>query len=206
MPGGSEPRPGFTVAETYGFGPDLRSLLRRQAPMLVISVVLGYGVLYLALRIAGSPLAAVAPVPFALLIGGLTYWRRRQQYLATVSTAELTLSPVGIVMADRWTRTELAWPDIEQVGPVQTLDSARISPRRARRLSGLDRPRRTEEGVVGRGTLAVVAGMPAALRTQVEGSLPGGGRTAIALARFDPGWRRGRIGDWLRAYRPDLLA
>lgn len=33
------------------------------------------------------------------------------------------------------------------------------------------------------------------------------GRTlrAIALSHYDQDWRNGRIGAWLRAYRPDLL-
>lgn len=28
---------------------------------------------------------------------------------------------------------------------------------------------------------------------------------AILLSHYDPDWRNGRIGQWIRAYRPDLL-
>jgi hypothetical protein len=29
---------------------------------------------------------------------------------------------------------------------------------------------------------------------------------AIGLARFDPDWRNGRIGQWIATYRPDLFS
>ena len=70
-----------------------------------------------------------------------------------------------------------------------------------------------EHGLVGAGMLTVNPGAKALKRVQVTQFLNGGPADprigqrpmGVPLARFDRNWQDGRIGQWVRAYRPDLL-
>lgn len=73
-----------------------------------------------------------------------------------------------------------------------------------------------EHGLVGAGLLTANPQAPASVKTQVERFLAsspvdpeiGQRPMGIPLMRFDEGldWQNGRIGQWVRANRPDLLA
>ena len=44
------------------------------------------------------------------------------------------------------------------------------------------------------------------MRRKLNQSYLPGRQRAIVLTHYDPNWRTGRIGQWVRAYRPDLMS
>lgn len=199
---------GYQTAETFPLVLDFRSFFVRLIPILIALVIVTYLLVYFSLLMFGiGTAAAIIPVPIALALGGLLYWAKRRQFAASTATAELTLSPAGLVMADRWTRTELPWSNIASVGPVQMMNPAKASFNDAAAVTGELAAavlHSAVDGVLGDGTFVLAPDAPRLLRTQVQQNQPGGSRTGIGLALFDPQWRAGRVGEWIRAYRPDL--
>jgi hypothetical protein len=62
-----------------------------------------------------------------------------------------------------------------------------------------------EERLIGEGSLSLSPKAPAWVRRQIKKREPLR-RRGIVLTHFDPRWRTGRIGQWVRAYRPDLMS
>jgi len=69
--------------------------------------------------------------------------------------------------------------------------------------------KRKEMALLGTARLTVKPDAPAMVKTQVKQNLggqdPERAQTGVILTHFDKEWETGRIGQWIRAYRPDLL-
>lgn len=145
----------------------------------------------------------------------------------------LSLSPAGVVEEDPVVRTVMAWDGVRSIDAVTAVtdvpappaaapgppgspgSSARAGrptrPRRGRRPAPVRRP---GDGLLGVGERIVKPGAPVLVTTQMDhddararrDAETGGVVRAIGLASFDPAWRDGRIGAWVRAHRPDLLS
>lgn len=169
------PAAGFEAAETFAATAGADPF----QPMLLVLFAFGTlvsGCLLGALRLGMVGWALAAVVSAGVCLGW--YRLRREAFLAP---AVLEASSAGLTAAGPHVRIELAWPDL-----------------RAIRVS----PFGTQEVLVGNATVTVEAHAPAPLRLYLR--LAGLGGTPLRLARFDPDWRTGRIGEWIRAYRPDL--
>ena len=63
-----------------------------------------------------------------------------------------------------------------------------------------------DEHLIGEGSLSVSRKAPAWVRWRIKRSYKTWRKRRIVLTHYDPRWRTGRIGQWIRAYRPDLMA
>lgn len=214
----STPRraPGFETAETFHDTTEFGQFVRATMPLLVTSFA--FAGLVLGCVLGATGLGAFGWVlAFALAAGfsGILYRLRRRQFVETWSTSALRLSPWGAVSSDRHIRIELAWSLIFEIGRADTLTPLKVSLGNdiAELITGRAASVRPENALIGAGALTVSPDAPRHLRAQIEQNdesrdiHPASGQPsrAIALSSFDPDWRSGRIGEWIRAYRPDLL-
>lgn len=186
---------------------------RRMVPllvMLVLAVGLGAGlVLGGILGPAGWGIAAVA----AVLVAVTGYLVKKRQFRTNIASATLELSPWGAVLTDRYTRTEIAWPAVRQIGPAQMMRGLRLGSggtdvhevvqggiNRAERAGG-----RFTDCLIGHGRFLVDPAAPGWFMTQVGQNDMHSAENAICVDVFDPRWRTGRIGQWVTAYRADLV-
>jgi hypothetical protein len=134
---------------------------------------------------------------------------KKKQLTATWSSSTLELSPSGAVASDRYVRTELPWPGLREVGPASLMDPLKmtIGPDIGKLASAAAAAsaRRIEEGLVGEGSTSLTPDAPVLLRKQIAQNDQPGALRSIVLTHYDPDWRAGRIGQWIRAYRPDLM-
>ncbi|WP_327106377.1 hypothetical protein [Nonomuraea glycinis] len=139
------------------------------------------------------------------LVGVLVVKHRRM-----IAGTVVRFSPRGVEMADTYGFVlRLDWPDVQRVDVVE---SRMASPRTISRPGGV-RVRAgamRSVGLVGWGEREVPARMPRWMRDHLA-RVPvdphtGLQRLGIPLGVVDPLWERGRMGDWVRRHRPDLLA
>jgi len=176
------PMAGFEVAETFGNIVEFDQLRRGLLALLAVLVVfctLVLGCVFGALRLSGAGWVLAVSVSAGVCLAW--YAARRRQFEATVATSVLELSPDGLVLTGGHVLTALPWPGLRRI--------ARANPFGA------------EEVVVGVGTTTVTMYPPLYLRGYAAARATG----TIPLTGFDPDWRAGRIGQWIQAYRPDLL-
>lgn len=183
---------GFKKAETFPLRVGRAALLRNLMPLLIatyIGTFLGIGLLIV---VVGLP--APAALVLAVVIGGavdaVIVSRKRRELEQRGRTSTLTLSPHGATMVDPMARIEIAWHQLVAIG-------------------GAGPAKRPVEALVGTGTMTLAADAPASIRedygsgeSDPDSGLP---LCGIPLPPYDLDWRRGRIGEWIRAYRPDLL-
>lgn len=203
--------PGFDSAETFSNRLEFGSFFRRLIPMLVMLVAITWLILGLLMAPLGlGGLRWLLALVLALGFGALVSWMRKKQLTAAWSSSTLQLSPFGAVASDRYTRTELPWSGLREVGPASLMDPLKMTfgPDIGKLASAAAAAssRRTEEGLVGDGSLTLSPDAPVLLRKQVAQNDQPGRPRAIVVTHFDPDWRAGRIGQWVRAYRPDLMA
>src|SRR5690606_33045215 len=138
-------------------------------------------------------------------LAGVLVVKHRRLVRGTV----VRFSAVGVELTDAYGfRLRLRWPDIERVGVVE---SRMASPRAVGRPGGV-RVRAgamRSLGLIGWGEREVPPRVPRWMRDHLAG-VPADPRTglrqvAIPLGAVDPGWQRGRMGEWVRHHRPDLL-
>lgn len=168
--------------------------------ILVFILLLGLGYL------AGGPVVAVVlPV---LVIGGIIGLMR------VASTGNrVRVSGYGIEVLSRGRLVGLRWADITQVVVLDKKRSGVIAPYGVARASagasaGLFADANTGPGLLGQGTVldpqragtAMDAG-PHWLEEQAQ-QVP----VKMFLMVVDRDWPTGRIGEWVRRYRPDLFA
>lgn len=210
---------GFESEETFPFRMSFADFLRGMTGMIVVSLVLLWLLFGLALQQFKVPapwlVAIVASAVFTCILIGL----KKRQFDSKWMQQRLVLSPAGASLRDRDIQIDLPWSHVTAVGvvpPIKLLEvDIPILNRTARPV--MDAAKATmqatqggELGLIGNGALTAhegggVSGL--AFRTQVKQNLAettdGFG---VPLLRFDPAWDQGRIGAWVRAYRPDLLA
>lgn len=133
------------------------------------------------------------------------YRKARRGVLGTV----IRMSPDGVELTDGYGfRISMRWPDIGAVGEVH---SATVRPGAAvgRTVRIPVRGTLVNSGLIGWGRRQIPPNAPAWM-TRMLDAVPrdpqtGATQVAIPLGGLDPAWRIGRMGDWVRNYRPDLL-
>lgn len=180
--------------------------------MFVVSAVL-FGLILNAVGVPGGfVIGVVLAVPFCALLVS----RNRRKFAERWGKQTVTFSPAGAVMADPDTTTTLTWANVDAIGDVQLMPAVQVLGRRNASLTvkAIDAAQGTREhGLVGAGVLAVNPEVEVLRRQQVHQFLNSGAPDArigqrpmgIPLARFDLHWPDGRIGQWVHAYRPDLV-
>jgi hypothetical protein len=134
----------------------------------------------------------------------------KRELMATWSGSTLQLSPFGAVAFDQYVRFELPWSGLHKVTRAVFLDPEKM-------LSQINLPADIagvdpavlalrEERLIGEGSLSVSPNAPAWVRRRIKRSYETWRKRGIVLTHFDPNWRTGRIGQWVRAYRPDLMS
>lgn len=216
----TSPVAGFTSPETFPGKLPFGVFFRRFVPMLVVLTLL-------ALLIAGGllhglgagglawPLALVLAAALAVvLIAG-----KKRQFDQTWGTATLELSPVGATMVSRYSRVQLPWDRVRYLGKADLATAGRFAFGSVlavllTQLVTETTRHRGQPALIGLGDTAIAPGTPKVVLGQIRQNTtcrdidPATGRmlTAIVLTVYDKNWAGGRIGEWIRAYRPDLLS
>jgi hypothetical protein len=118
-------------------------------------------------------------------------------------------SEYGVELADtQGYQIRLNWPDITRVGDVRSqMSTPMVAGFRGAVRGGAGAVR--TQGIIGWGHRVVPPDAPGWLRQELAAAPvnPHDGRpeVAIPLSGIDPGWAQGAMGQWVRAYRPDLL-
>ncbi|TDD26422.1 hypothetical protein [Nonomuraea diastatica] len=105
-------------------------------------------------------------------------------------------------------RVHLRWPDITRIDVV---DTQLANPRSVGRPGGVRvrAPALRSVGLIGWGERMVPPQIPGWMRDRLSRVPvdPATGRpeVTIPLGEFDALWQRGRMGDWVRHHRPDLM-
>ncbi|MGP3934883.1 hypothetical protein [Nonomuraea sp. KM88] len=182
------------------------SLPRFVAPFAALLVLFFVVILLLGAIFTGSTLLGIAIG--ALATGGLlavlvAKHRRMSSGTVVRFTAE------GVELTDSLGfRVHLRWPDITRIDVV---DTQLANPRRVGRPGGVRVRAQAlrSVGLIGWGERAVPPRIPGWMRDRLSRVPvdPATGRpeVTIPLGEFDALWQRGRMGDWVRHYRPDLM-
>jgi hypothetical protein len=110
----------------------------------------------------------------------------------------------------------MPWERIHKLDRTELLRPLKVNVGKAARAAGAAAAasmRRSDEGLIGAGKMTVSPQTPRLVQAQVKQNDQGRERQpesgqplrAIGLTKFDPHWRTGRIGQWVAAYRPDLV-
>ncbi|WP_041289342.1 hypothetical protein [Kribbella flavida] len=177
---------------------------RAMAPMLVLLVL--FAVVLLLLGSLGGILVGIltAALGTVLAVGYLLLKLDR-----TMAANVLRFDGRGL----RWEAGggvvhQVAWPDVTGIGSV----NVQLTPRRRLHVGPVPRTVQAsmaDDGLHGWSTVTLPARVPAVMR-QALAVMPvdqasGKRHIGIPLSAFDPAWRTGPIGAWIRAHRPDLL-
>jgi hypothetical protein len=206
-----QPVPGFDSAETFSNRrqSDFFDRMIGITVMMVAGTWLTLGLVMMLLGLGG--LGWLLALVLALTLGALLYRREeKRELMATWSGSTLQLSPFGAVAFDQYVRFELPWSGLHKVTRATFIDPEKM-------LSQINHPgdmavvvpavlALREERLIGEGSLSVSPKAPAWVRRRIKRSYETWRKRGIMLTHFDPHWRTGRIGQWVHAYRPDLMA
>jgi hypothetical protein len=210
---------GFENRETFRIQLEFGMFIRRMLPLLCVLFVVGALLFAFVLAFARlGVLSWVVAVPVSAALCAVLFHLKRRQYESTLAKGTLELSPAGVVLAEPHLRIEMPWPHVHQIGPAALMTPLMVNVgnealAQVAYAIGAASVQRPEEGLIGAASLSVRKDAPAMFRQQVQQNdegrdvAPATGQPlrAIVLSYFDPDWRNGRIGAWIRAYRPDLL-
>lgn len=216
-----QPLPGFEGVETFANRVAFGKFIKRMIPLLVFMFLFVVAVLaFVSWYFVRGVLIWVIAVLGAAACCALTVWLKKRQFDGTWRTATLQLSPWGAVLDERHLRIEMPWHAVRAIGAADLMAVVKppvaFSPATAVAGQAINAATaaRPQDGLIGAGAMTLKPGAPAMLRTQVAQNNrgrqvdPASGQplNAILLAQYDPNWPQGRIGAWIRAYRPDLLS
>jgi len=209
---------GLTQPETFTSTVTTGATMKRMIPLLVLMFLVSAVMFSLVVGAIGLP--AITGVILAVAFCAFMFVAKRRQ-LDTKGQHSLVLSPTGAVMSDLYSRVDLPWERVRSIGEVELMRAIR-TPTGSSPLAeiGTAVVRGTHDtmmgtrahGLVGGGLLTLTPAAPALLKIQVKQFLGDGPADpaigqrpmGIPLAPFDPDWQNGRIGRWVREYRPDL--
>lgn len=210
----------FASAETFPGTLTFGGFIRRFVPELVVMALLLLVLVGALLRAVGAGGAAV-PVAAVLVAGvfGALVALKKRQFDATWGSAGLELSPAGATIVSRHARVHLPWDRIVHLGRADVIAATR-TPHGFRwnatlvfmLISTMSR-RRGRAALIGRGTTTIAPGTPRHIQGQIRANngcrdidaTTGLRLTAIVLPVFEKHWDHGRIGEWIRTYRPDIM-
>jgi len=217
---------GFEMAETFTNTLPFAYFMRRVIPLTVMLFLLTWLILALLLGMTGLPAVAWLALGLALIFIVVIVYVKKRQFDATWGTATLELSPDGAAEAVGKARSALAWGAVRgltkqgMITPLQavTPGSDFVGGNLVTGLAvdvGVAAARRDDQdALIGPGTLSLDRQASAILKAQFDQNMKQRQRdpetnrpiVAVLLTHYDPDWRTGRIGRWVRAYRPDLFA
>jgi hypothetical protein len=229
--GMTTPVDGFSSTETFDSRLSFGVFFRRFVPMLVTELVVVTLMVGLLLGCTGiGALAFVVSLVLALILAAVMVTSKKHQFDETWGTTKLELSPAGATLANRYIRVQLAWDQIRHLGAAHLVVTREAgAPQgigggpvgRGAAVGGLLAllPALAARGgwlpaLVGvASTTTVTQSIPKVVRGQLQQNdscrevdpVTRRRMKAIVLPVFDEEWRTGRIGDWIRAYRPDLF-
>jgi hypothetical protein len=217
-PDTSGSRPGFERAERFESVQTFSEELRRVIPVLVVGCVLIGLIVGGILSLLIGPIGLLLGFIAAAALGFSLVTVRKWQFNADPPVTRLVVSPSSLVVSDRYLRTEFSWDGIEQIGPTSSMRPSHGSGGGGVFEGVVDMTAAAtavsrDDGLIGAGKLTVNPSAPHMLRQQVEQNdarlqvHPESGLPirAVGLGKFEPDWRNGRIGQWVKAYRPDLF-
>ena len=222
---GTGAAPGFQDGETFDNTLPFAVFVRRLAPLAVMLLLVTWLIVALLLEPTGLPgVFYISLVVAVLFIAAMSYLRKRQ-FDATWGSSTLELSPQGAVETIGEIRTTLEWSAIAELGKAGLITP--MEPVTQRRHFFGDTPltkaavgaaraaarRADQDALVGAGGMSIGPEAGKIHRTAFDQNMkqrpvdPASGRpiVSVLLSHYDPNWRVGRIGEWVRAYRPDLL-
>ena len=203
----------FTSTVTFG------QLMTRMGVTLVMLFLISAVMFGLILANLGVPGGFVVGVVLAVPFCALMVRAKKRQFESTLGQQTVTFSPDGAVMSDPYSRVELPWAHVRSIGQVEMMRPIRTPGQRDKlvvaAVSGIASATQGthEHGLVGAGVLTTSPDAPRLLKAQVKQFLNDGPADpligqrpmGIPLLRFNRDWQSGRIGEWVRSYRPDLL-
>lgn len=210
--------------ETFRSTVTSRQILVRMIPLFVMlfvfSSLLFGGLLLMAGWFVGVRVPGLFGVLVAALYCGLQVLVTKRR-LDEKGQQTVTFSPTGAVLSDGHMRVELPWTHVRSIGEVEVPGPVRTRiprffPPLVAMASGAAQAvlaAGTRKGLVGSGRLSVSPEAPKVVKKQVKQFLDDGPADprigqrpmGIPLMVFDTDWENGRIGQWVRTYRPDLL-
>lgn len=179
-----------------------RVLLPYAIPILLLGAI---GVALGSIVVGPGVLAYLVGIAVAAVATGFIWNKTRRGMLSTV----IRMSPVGVELRDDLGfHTRIRWAHLAAVGTTYTRSNNPAAARIGRLRYAVEA--QTDLGITGWGERQIPASVPAWLRKQ-HAATPYDQRTglwyvAIPLGGVDPHWVQGRMGGWVRHYRPDLLA
>jgi hypothetical protein len=216
--------PGFDRPETFEVKAEFKNhLLSLTVP--AIGLFLISGLLFLAISGAFGLPPLTGGLAALLFTAAMIAWKKRQFESLREGTA-LTISPEGFVVDDPHTTLQMAWSGVRTVGRVKSPKPIDVRKTSAPVVGGggssvagglgaaigqatID----IQTGILGLGTHALKPDAPWRARTQFEQNVgingvdeeTGQNFVAVLAQLYDADWQSGRIGDWVRAYRPDVM-
>lgn len=165
-----------------------------------------------------QPFVALVGVLVALVILGVAVGVRYRQLKRGQETSRMTVGPQGISMSEMHGAVRsVEWPQLRAIAQVRPVVGLRrgqhFGPDGSKAANAASMASALPElGLVGLGTidLSDVSGTMQHVYAQnegINGTDPQSGRPFVALypLHFEDDFVNGRIGAWIRSYRPDLL-
>lgn len=216
---------GFDAPETFTIGDTRDGALKRLlSPVLIFPLVLGFLIWFMLsalFNVLGLPAFRLLALVGALVLTALlvVVWLKRTA--TSLTKTWLEVGPQGMSMKDGVITRTIAWQDMRTIGRVVPIRGVEASfggssaqagaavgagvNRLAQQLSGTI-------GILGVGSLVPDqdSKLGATLVQQNQGVWghddSGAPLVGITPQDVENDWFNGRIGDWLRQYRPDLAA
>ena len=204
---------GFTDEEVFDNIVDFESFFKRLLPTLVMLFLIQWLFLSIVFRAIGLPMSGIIG---AFASGGVCAaltQSKKKQFAKVWGVSTLTLSPAGAEVRHGEVRAQLSWSQVERISRSSGMDPLRAGGFHPVGLAvgalAAGTARRKEMALLGVGRISVDPGASALVKSQVKqnfGSDLERAQTGVILTHFDRDWEYGRIGQWIRAYRPDLMS
>lgn len=217
------PQPAHPTAlpqqEVFALKVDIRRFMRRMYPLLALIWVMFAVLVLVILAFLGmnATLAVIGAGMVATAVCAGLYQTKIRQLERLWSGVTLTLSASGMVVDEQYRVVRLPWEQVRGVGRGDIVSPYKLRLNkvgrggRAGATAALSRP---EAALIGAGTVTLKPKLPlmiwmslrldAALRRKEAAT--GQPRCAILVGHYETNWQEGRIGRWIGAYRPDVLA
>lgn len=215
------PVPGFDRPESFEVKTTFKDVLI-SGIVLVIGMFLISGVFF-ALILSAIGIPGLAGFLAGFVFAALMVVAKKRQLDEAWKSMSLTISPQGLVVDDPAARLEMPWSGVRAVGQVKSPKPVDLRRTKAAPLAsgaGGDIGAAigqavitTSTGILGVGTHTLKPDAPALARRQFEQNVgingvdeeTGENLLAVIAQQYGVDWQLGRIGDWVRAYRPDVM-
>jgi hypothetical protein len=220
------PAAGFQATETFSNTMPFIAAIRRFIPLAVMLLLVTWLILSSLLRMTGLPAVGSIGFMLAVLFVAAMVYAKKRQFDQSWGSSTLELSPSGATERVGPVRTHLAWEAVRGLGKHSLAPPWMAAPTRtdfagsnvvsslAVGVGSAVANKADQDALVGGGSLTIDRDASSVTRAQYDGNLAqrqidpqtGSPVVAVLLTHYDSNWRVGRIGEWIRVYRPDLLA